>query len=270
MIKALFLSLLVAISFIGCGNVSSYGNGNSYEDGSSSDDDSGASGHNQGKSCLSCHNFYSAATVYTALDATSSSQYASGYTLRAVLSNNQSINFYSGRGRGNFYANDSRLLSYKFTAQVLDSSGNIVNTSANLSHSSSRRDCNVCHTAGGKSGAPGRISTTKPSVPTTTSTPTTTTTTTSSALSFANDIMPLLTISCKGCHGGNGRFSITTASATYSNISSFSGINTTTPANSRLLTKSLGNNHGGGTIWTSSNSSYTSVKAWITQGGLNN
>ncbi|MDQ7067939.1 MAG: hypothetical protein Q9M40_08180 [Sulfurimonas sp.] len=125
--------------------------------------------HNQGTSCLSCHkapatgaegySFLSGGTIYTELNATTAAQYATGYTIRALLDTNLSINYISGRGYGNSRSQDTALSNdYNFTAQVVNSSGVVVNSSATNSHSTaSNLDCNVCHTAAGANGAPGRI-----------------------------------------------------------------------------------------------------------------
>ena len=247
--------------------------------------------HNQGSSCMSCHtypasradgkSFYSGLTVYTALDATSSAQYVKVYSLRALLSNGQYVNFSSGRGTGNFNSRDSRLLSYNYTAQVVDSSGKVVNSSTSNSHTASRLNCNSCHTSVGLNGASGRVTSATASTDSTqtptpatpvTSTPVTSTPVTSQAsgLSFTTDVMPLLEADCKRCHGNSGNFSITTASGTYSNISSFGGVNTSTPTSSKILTKSIGIGHGGGALWSTNSSSYITLKDWITQGALNN
>lgn len=96
----------------------------------------------------------------------------------------------------------------------------------------------------------------------------TTVTPTPTNLSFANDVLAFLNSSCKSCHGNNGRFSITNAISTYTNINSFNGIDTITPESSELLRRSIGNNHQ--QIWSTSDSGYITVKAWITEGALNN
>ncbi|MBU1657534.1 hypothetical protein KKG72_00595 [bacterium] len=405
-------SLLAFILFTGCVPTSEEtSNGDSDNDDSSSysidnndndddnddkddDDNDGTttsttytiSSHNQGASCLSCHaaparsadgeDFLSGATVYTALDATSVNQSANGYIIRALLSNGQAFNYSSGRGTGNSNNSDSRLLSYSFTAQVINSSATVVNASVTNSHNSDRLDCNSCHTSTGNNGAPGRITSFNPStVETTTGTTTGTTTETTTgtfeasilpildkckvchttgtgrifsvttatatydniigfngidtvipdnsllltkasarvshgggiallttdadyisirdwiaagatlgtvtqttpvvtpivttAISFSNDVLPVLN-GCKGCHGTDGRFTVTTASATYSNIASFNGVDTVTPANSLLLTKASGVSHGGGTQLSTTSTGYATLRDWIAQGAANN
>jgi len=230
--------------------------------------------HYQGANCLTCHGgtavaaegkyFRSGVTVYSDLN---SSIPLDGYSVRLVMDNNATINYIPGRGIGNANSGlySTTLDGYttnSFTAQLLDANANVVNSSGTNTHDSSRLSCNTCHTAAGLNGAPGRIypnvTTTLPPVGT---------------LSFANDVMPVLTASCQSCHGTNGAFSITTASATYTNINSFSGIDTTTPANSYLLLKAtnmIATSHGGGAVWTTSDPAYITVKTWIEQGALNN
>ncbi|MDQ7043220.1 MAG: hypothetical protein Q9M34_06780, partial [Sulfurimonas sp.] len=97
-----------------------------------------------------------------------------------------------------------------------------------------------------------------------------TTVPTTTVVSFATDVMPVLETDCKSCHGTSGAFTITTATATYANIASFSGIDIANPTNSRLLTKANGVGHGGGLRWNTTDASYITVKDWITQGALNN
>jgi len=397
--QKILLSLLLAIMLVGCEGTDggeenddeSYSSELNYDSDDNKDVDYSAniSYHNQGSSCLTCHgtsvsrdnddddengdnekNFYSGGTVYTTLDGTSSNQYAGGYMIRLLLDNGQSVSYRynSEGGTANSYTEDSRVLSYPFTAQVVNASGSVVNASATNSHNSSRVDCNSCHTSTGNSGAAGRITSSSQSVATpvepvvpstltftndvypilnascstvgchgdnttnfviTTEAETysnigsyitpngiesllltkasssvshgggtilaasgseygtirdwidsgavygTTTTTVPvvvapTVLSFANDVLPALESSCKSCHGSSGNFTITTASATYANISNFNGINVGVPENSRLLTKSIGVSHGGGAVWSTSTSGYVTVKDWISQGALNN
>jgi len=115
-------------------------------------------GHYQGQSCAQCHSsgenhFISGATVFTNLNATNSDKnsYAVGYKIQ--LGDSEVYN--GGRGNGNSFLITNRLS--KFTAKVIDSNGNIVNSSIANSHDSSRLDCNRCHTSTGINGAPGRI-----------------------------------------------------------------------------------------------------------------
>ena len=167
--------------------------------------------HNQGESCLRCHNssyyntfgapsytfrddgenenenesnenedaeddesFTSGATLYGTLHGNNSALTQS-YSLRLVLeSTNEIANYYAGRGTSNFalfYPNNIN----NYTVEVVDASGRVVNSSQKNSHDMRRLDCNKCHTSSGLNGAPGRISVTTNS--TTTSTPTAETTT---------------------------------------------------------------------------------------------
>jgi len=264
--KELYMSLLAVALLTGCG-------------GSDSDSDSGESttSHNQGISCASCHAtgsgaegkyFRSGATVYADLN---SSTYVDGYSIRLIMDNNVSINYIAGRGTGNSNTGlyNTTLDGYKtnsFTAKLYDATGKEVRTSGTNTHSYTRLDCNSCHTAAGLNNAPGRIA---PLVVTTTTTPTTTVT----AKSFSGDVMPVLEFSCKSCHGNSGNFTITTSSATYSNIKALSngGVDTNNSTNSYLLQKSINTlSHGGGAIWSTAHTSYTTVKTWIEEGALNN
>lgn len=300
--KKFLLSLLFIIIFVGCDSTSTDNNGDSGDGSTRSDSnqdsndnqDSGTSTndnivtlpshsikeHNQGQNCLSCHaapannadeeNFRSGGTIYTAVDATASSQYAYNYNIRVVLENGQAFNYSKGRGTGNANSDDSRLLSYNFTAQVIDSSSNVVNSSTLNSHNSSRRDCNSCHTSTGNSAAPGRITTSN-----VTTTPDTTTTpdiTSIPAGTFQSSILPILSTKCVACHDSNNntsnsRFIVSDANATYTSIAGFNGIDTATPANSLLLTKAIGISHGGGSVLSSTETDYISIKDWITAGG---
>jgi hypothetical protein len=83
--------------------------------------------------------------------------------------------------------------------------------------------------------------------------------------------MPILTASCKTCHGSSGNFSVTTASATYANIQAFGGINTGTPTSSSLLLKGSGQvSHGGGSPISSTSTGYATIRDWIAAGANNN
>jgi len=236
-------------------------------DGTSEDDDNTVI-HSQGVSCATCHSagseesFTSGATVFTTLDAAGSdvSKYATGYTLRLYMaSTGTTINYTAGRGSGNSYTRaSSGSIPNSYTAQVVDSSGVVVNSSAADSHDLTRLDCNSCHSATGSNGAPGRIYTGM-----TTTVPTT--------VSFASDVMPVLETKCKSCHGNGGNFTITTASATYSNLTLNNFLDTTTPDNSRLLLKASGSiAHDGGMVITTTSPEYLTIQQWITQGASNN
>lgn len=107
--------------------------------------------------------------------------------------------------------------------------------------------------------------------PTTTTTTTTTTapTTTSTSKKFGADVMPILISQCKSCHGSNGRFTITSTSSTYNNISALKSPVTT--AGQYLLDKASGAiGHGGGVRFSASSTQYATIKSWIDAGAQNN
>ncbi|MDQ7084192.1 MAG: hypothetical protein Q9M36_04330 [Sulfurovum sp.] len=236
------------------------------------DDDDGPS-HNQGKSCLSCHSFASGGTVFHSLNAGDNTLGAVGFTIEIAGS------VYS-KGRGDGNANLSRFAGGNFTANVIDPNGNIVNSSASLSHDASRLDCNRCHTAGGNSGAPGRITskrlstsstTTSTALPTATDvcTPSTPTGTTSTVVSFNSNVMPVLNAKCKSCHGSNGNFTITGTNETYANISALKG--SAVAGTQYVLDKgSNTSGHGGGNVIATSSAEYSTIKAWMDAGASNN
>jgi len=237
----------------------------SYDD-KGSDDDKGSydgNAHNEGKACLNCHSFTSAGTVFSTLNAPDNTPGALGYRIQL----NDSIVYMNAEyGIGNQIANTFPTGNY--TAHVIDANGNIVNSSAPMSHDATRRNCNSCHSATGNSGAPGRITTMKiavaPTTPTTTISDTTTTTPV--CVSFSSNVMPILESRCKSCHGTNGRFSVTTANATYAEI-------TALQANGAQYMLDKGANiqmHGGGAAILPNSAEYTTIKAWIDEGAINN
>jgi len=239
------------------------GNDNGSNDGNDNGNDNGSNDdnivlHYQGQNCLNCHNFASAGTVFSTLDANDNTVGATGYRIKLSTGNV----FNAAIGKGNSYALSFPTSNY--TAEVMDANGNIVNSSAALSHDSSRRACNSCHTATGNNGAPGRILNKR-----ITPTPTTPPTPTTSATSFNTDILPILTAKCKACHGTNGQFTVTTANATYANITALKG--SATAGGTYLLQKSSNSvAHGGGQVITTTSTEYTTIQAWVTEGGLNN
>jgi len=247
--------------------VTSNGNDNGSNDDNDNDsDDDNDNGsdddnivlHYQGQNCLNCHNFASAGTVFSTLDANDNTIGATDYRIKLSTGNV----FNAARGKGNSYTLSFPTSNY--TAQVMDANGNIVNSSAELSHDSSRRACNSCHTATGNNGAPGRILNKR-----ITPTPTTPTTPTTPATSFNTKILPILTAKCKACHGSNGNFTVTTANATHANISALKG--SATAGGNYLLQKSSNSvAHGGGQVITTTSTEYTTIQAWVTEGGLNN
>ncbi len=225
--------------------------------------------HHQGESCMSCHGagssneviFDSGATIFTTIDALNgdASNVAQNYSLRLVLASLAGTeNYIWGRGTGNFHATLNAGIT-NYTVEILDANANVVNSSQTNSHTTARFDCNSCHTSTGANGAPGRILA-KTFVPVTV--PTTTTTT---APQFANDVQPILTSNCAGCHGNSGTFSITN-NPPYTGTMQF--VDTTTPTNSRLLQKGKGIiSHTGGVQL--SDSEYITIRDWISAGALN-
>jgi len=233
---------------------------------------SGGSGgsHNEGKNCLSCHGFASAGTVFGSLHAANYTPGAAGYRIKLSTG----TVYGSARGTGNSVA--SSFPSGNFTAQVMDPNGNIVNSSANMSHNSSRRACNSCHTASGNNGAPGRITSKRLSSVTPTNAAATGTNCTNAngssgtvTVSFNSNILPILTAKCKSCHGSNGRFTVTSANATYANISSLKG--SASAGGQYLLDKSSNTiGHGGGQVISRSSAEYKTIKAWVDSSAPNN
>ncbi|MEA3228507.1 MAG: hypothetical protein U9P38_05465, partial [Campylobacterota bacterium] len=127
--------------------------------------------HNQGLACLTCHkapangadgeDFLSGGTVYTELSGNSSDKYAGGYKIRVLLDTELAIDYEydSEGGTANSYSENSALSSsYDFTAQVIDSDGEVVNYSATNSHATQTHlNCNSCHSVSGENGAQGRV-----------------------------------------------------------------------------------------------------------------
>ena len=123
-------------------------------------DDENSVTHNQGKECIACHsNFTSAGTIFSKLNASDndSSNVNDSYKIRLTSNTGTKITFDSGRGRGNKKTTSSLINFDTFTAEVIDSSGKVVNSSMKNSHNSARFRCNTCHSATGSSGAPGRV-----------------------------------------------------------------------------------------------------------------
>ncbi len=230
----------------------------SSDDGKGSSDDGKGSGdggsHNEGRNCLACHSFASAGTVFTSLNAPDNTPGAAGYRIKL----SDGTVFGTGYGTGNSYTYS--FPSGNYTAQVIDPNGNVVNSSAEMSHDASRRACNSCHTATGNNGAPGRITSKKLS----SNTPTLTEAV-NACVSFSGHVMPILEAKCKACHGKNGNFEVTTPNATHANISALPG------GAQYLLDKGTNTiSHGGGGIIAPSSAEYTTIKAWITEGAANN
>jgi len=237
--------------------------------GSKGSSDSGG-GHNEGRDCLGCHSFASAGTVFNSLNAANNTPGAAGYRIKLSTG----IVYGSARGTGNSRA--SSFPSGNFTAQVIDPNGNVVNSSADMSHDASRRACNSCHSASGNSGAPGRITSKRLSsatptsaVPTATNCTNTDGSSGSVSVSFNSNVLPVLSAKCKSCHGSNGRFTVTTANATYANISALKG--SATAGGQYVLDKSSNTiGHGGGQVLSTGSAEYTTIKAWVNAGAPNN
>jgi len=243
--------------------------------GSKGSSDSGGS-HNEGRDCLGCHSFASAGTVFNSLNAANNTPGAAGYRIKL------STGTVYGTARGTGNSNTSSFPSGNFTAQVIDPNGNVVNSSADMSHNGSRRACNSCHSASGNNGAPGRITSKRLSSVTPTSTPTTTVPTSTNctdtsgsgsggsvAVSFNSNVLPILTAKCKSCHGSNGRFTVTTANATYANISALKG-SASAGGNYLLQKGSNSAGHGGGQVISTSSAEYKTIKAWVDSSAPNN
>ncbi len=225
--------------------------------------------------------FDSGVTIFTTLDAQNSDakKAAYGYSLRLVLASGETINYVQGKGTGNFIKDSFNAGITNYTVEVLDSNGNVVNSSQTNSHTTARFDCNSCHTASGNSGAPGRVvsfnyvKSTTPTIstPTTVQTPTTTTNTqtTTQAPLFSSDVKPLMQSYCAGCHGNSGNFTITNSTTIYDGVTPW--IDTNNAAQSRLLQKASGQvGHGGGAVIATTSTAYTTIREWIAAGARNN
>lgn len=246
--------------------------------------------HMQGERCARCHSlsnldsaslrtdydsderFTSGVTLYETLDSTLATQ---TYTIQLLLTGGEIQKYQAGKGSGNFHGTFNDGID-TYTPQILDAKGNVVRSSLTDSHNATRFDCNSCHTASGANGAAGRVfaksATTVATNPPTTNTSTTstpTTTTDITTMKFAANVLPILRNRCASCHGSSGRFSITHSTSPYAGVVPF--INTSSPTSSRLLLKASGSvGHGGGRVFSTTSSSYSTVLNWINAGGLNN
>jgi len=263
------VSIVTATLLLGCSSNSSTPSGSKNNEGSTiggSESNEGSEGgegsggsHNEGKDCLSCHKFSSGATVFNSLHATDNTLGASGYKIKL----SDGTVYSNSRGTGNSLSYS--FPSGKFTAQVIDANGNVVNSSLSMSHDSNRRSCNSCHSTSGNSGAPGRITSKRltPLVSTGAGT------NTSGSVSFSKNVLPILTAKCKSCHGSNGKFTVTTANATYTNIKALKG--TASASGKYILDKSSNTvTHGGGQVISVSSAEYKTIKAWVDASALNN
>ncbi|MFK5976080.1 MAG: hypothetical protein QM493_06195 [Sulfurovum sp.] len=145
--RYLLVALAVIPLFVGCG-----------------EDEGNDIVHNQGRDCLSCHSsgehsFISGVTIYKSIDGADydSNDVHDDYNVRLLLDNGDVITYSKGNGLGNKkYSGDQGAID-NFTAQVIDSSGTVVNSSRTNSHSVGRLACNSCHTSTGLNNAPGRV-----------------------------------------------------------------------------------------------------------------
>jgi len=93
--------------------------------------------------------------------------------------------------------------------------------------------------------------------------------TTSASKTFGADVMPILIAKCQKCHGENGRFMITSANATYNNITALKG--SALAGAQYVLSKGSGTvGHGGGTVISTSSAEYATIKSWVDAGAANN
>ena len=262
--KVMAASLLIVGLMTGCDSTTD----------SESEENENSVLHSQGVSCATCHSagseesFTSGATVFTTLDAANSdtSKYATGYGLRLLLAGGSAVTYSSGRGIGNFYTRTSTGTFNDYTAQVVDSSGVVVNSSNTDSHDLNRLDCNSCHTAAGTGGAPGRIHVGITTTPTTPTIP--------ASASLSTDVMPILEAKCKSCHGSTSRRTfkvMATATDTLTNLTTNSLLDLVTASNSRLLQKGSDTvSHDGGRVIATTSVEYQTIEQWIAAGASNN
>lgn len=91
------------------------------------------------------------------------------------------------------------------------------------------------------------------------------------ALGYADEVHPLLVSGCERCHApggsaGNTDFEILTDDVEGSYASTLSFVDLDAPTESRLLGKTAGNGHAGGTIYDDRSLEYDTILAWIEQG----
>ena len=90
------------------------------------------------------------------------------------------------------------------------------------------------------------------------------------APSFATDVLPLLIAGCERCHSPDGQANDTElvytddVEAAYEMTLDF--VDLSAPSQSRLLTKTAGQGHTGGTIFHTSSAEYAAILDWIAQG----
>lgn len=218
--------------------------------------------HNQGLACLDCHSnnldpdapeFSMGVTLFTKLDAgNSTNDAASGYSMRIRSAQGETLDFTTGKGSGNFYANQGSLSLANYTVEILDSNRKVVNSSLSNSHDNTRFNCNSCHTASGENGANGRVvnafslSLTAIYDESAVTVP-----------SFSTHIMPILNNRCKLCHATQSP-AISDTNTTYGNINTLLLVNKTDGTLS----------HTGGALLKGTNWLET-IKNWINSGANN-
>jgi len=85
-----------------------------------------------------------------------------------------------------------------------------------------------------------------------------------------SQVHPLLLSTCRDCHRSGGQAANTTLLFSGNESTDLAAtlpyINRNDAANSRLITKGIGRNHGGGATWAPGSAAVASVLAWIQQG----
>jgi hypothetical protein len=92
------------------------------------------------------------------------------------------------------------------------------------------------------------------------------------AVSFARDVHPLLVDGCRRCHGPGGSAASTayvmTGDAAQDHARSVAFVNGTDPGASRLLGKTAGVGHAGGTIFAPGTPEHQTISRWISSGAM--
>ncbi len=90
------------------------------------------------------------------------------------------------------------------------------------------------------------------------------------APSYADDVLPLLLAGCERCHAPDGQANTTDllftddVEASYEMTLDF--VDLAAPGDSRLLSKTAGQGHIGGTIYDRNSAEYAAILEWIAQG----
>lgn len=92
-------------------------------------------------------------------------------------------------------------------------------------------------------------------------------------LGYEQDIHPLLDAGCERCHGpGNSAedtdYGVISTDVEASYMRALVFVDLDSPGDSRLLSKTAGNGHVGGTIFAEDSAEYDLILAWIEQGAL--